>query len=303
MVDPQDDAELLDEFCDAIWLEDGLSRNTIESYRRDLRLFGDWLNKIAGKALVAAVEQDISAYLAHRVLRRGAIRPSTQSRFISSLKRFYRFAIRKGRISTDPTVRIDAPKQARRFPKTLSEGDVVSLLGAPDTGQPNGVRDRAMLELLYACGLRVSELVSLKQSQVDLNSGVIRVLGKGAKERLIPLGEEAIAWLERYQQGARQELLAGRTCNLLFVTSRGDGMTRQAFWHLLKRHAATAIPGRALSPHTLRHAFATHLLNHGADLRVLQLLLGHSDISTTQIYTHVANERLKSLHAKHHPRG
>ena len=296
-------SELLDEFCDAIWLEDGLSKNTIESYRRDLRLFGDWLSQVRGKSLAETGEQDISAYLAHRVSARGAIRNSTQSRLISSLKRLYRFSLQRGRIAVDPTIRLDAPKKAQRFPGTLSEADVEALLAATDVGNASGIRDRAMLELVYACGLRVSELVNLKLSCVDLNTGVIRVQGKGAKERLVPLGEEASDWIDRFQREGRPEILAGRASDYLFVTARGDCMTRQAFWYLLKRRAAIAIPGKKLSPHTLRHAFATHLLNHGADLRVLQLLLGHSDISTTQIYTHVAKERLKTLHAKHHPRG
>jgi integrase/recombinase XerD len=303
MMNAQSNAELLDEFCDAIWLEDGLSKNTIESYRRDLRQFGDWLLKKTDKRLANAIEDDIAAYLAVCVSKKPAMRPSTQSRLLSSLKRFYRHSLLKGMVTADPTIRLDAPKQARRFPKTLSESDVESLLAAPDTANPVGLRDRAMLELIYACGLRVSELVGVKQSHLDLNAGVIRVLGKGAKERLVPLGEEAIAWIDKYQREARTEILSGRASDYLFVTVRGESMTRQTFWHLLKRHASKSVPGKSLSPHTLRHAFATHLLNHGADLRVLQLLLGHSDISTTQIYTHVANERLKTLHAKHHPRG
>ena len=303
MVTPGSNSELLDEFCDAIWLEDGLSKNTIESYRRDLRLFGEWLSQVRGKSLTDTGEEDISAYLAHRVSARGAIRNSTQSRLISSLKRLYRYSLQRGRIAVDPTIRVDAPKTAQRFPKTLSEADVETLLAATDVEKSRGIRDRAMLELVYACGLRVSELVNLKLTCVDLNSGVIRVLGKGGKERLVPLGEEASGWIDRFQREARPEILAGRTSDYLFVTARGGRMTRQAFWYLLKRRAALAIPGKILSPHTLRHAFATHLLNHGADLRVLQLLLGHSDISTTQIYTYVARERLKTLHAKHHPRG
>jgi integrase/recombinase XerD len=303
MVNAGANASLLDEFCDAIWLEDGLSKNTIESYRRDIRLFGDWLGDTHGKGLSEAGEEHISGYFARRVSTQHAIRASTQSRLLSSLKRFYRFSLQRGAVAVDPTVRLDAPRHAQRFPKTLSEAEVEALLSAPDTGSPTGMRDRGMLELIYACGLRVSELVGVKLSQVDLNTGVVRVMGKGSKERLVPLGEEAIGWLDRYQREARPAILAGRASDFLFVTARGEGMTRQAFWHLLKRHASTAIPGKSLSPHTLRHAFATHLLNHGADLRVLQLLLGHSDISTTQIYTHVAKERLKSLHAKHHPRG
>jgi integrase/recombinase XerD len=303
MVNIGSNSDLLDEFCDAIWLEDGLSKNTIESYRRDLRLFGDWLSRVRGKSLADAGEEDISGYLAHRVSPQAAIRKSTQSRLISSLKRLYRFALQRERVAVDPTIRVDAPKKAQRFPKTLSEADVEALLAAADVATSSGIRDRAMLELVYACGLRVSELVNLKLSCVDLNTGVVRVMGKGGKERLVPLGEEASNWIDRFQREARPEILAGRVSDYLFVTNRGDCMTRQAFWHLLKRRASIAIPGKSLSPHTMRHAFATHLLNHGADLRVLQLLLGHSDISTTQIYTHVAKERLKTLHAKHHPRG
>ena len=299
----QSNAELLDEFCDAIWLEDGLSKNTIESYRRDLRQFGDWLKSDRDKGLVDAHEVDLSAYLAVRVSGKASIRPSTQSRLLSSLKRFYRHSLLKNTVKADPTVRMDPPKQARRIPRTLTEADVEALLAAPDTTNPGGLRDRAMLELIYACGLRVSELIGVRHSHLDLNAGVIRVLGKGTKERLVPLGEEAIAWIDRYQRDARSAILSGRSSDYLFVTARGENMTRQTFWHLLKRHAANAVPGKSLSPHTLRHAFATHLLNHGADLRVLQLLLGHADISTTQIYTHVANERLKSLLSKHHPRG
>jgi len=303
MVSADFNAQLLDEFCDAIWLEDGLSKNTIESYRRDIRLFGDWLSQASDRSLSAALEEDITGYFARRGSMQSAFRASTQSRLLSSLKRFYRYSLHKGKVDVDPTIRLDAPRQTRRLPKTLSETEVEALLMAPDTESSAGLRDRGMLELIYACGLRVSELVGVKLTHVDLNAGVVRVLGKGSKERLVPLGEEAIGWLDRYQRIARTEILAGRTSDHLFITSRGEGMTRQAFWYLLKRYALMAIPGKSLSPHTLRHAFATHLLNHGADLRVLQLLLGHSDISTTQIYTHVAKERLKSLHAKHHPRG
>jgi integrase/recombinase XerD len=297
------DAALLDEFCDAAWLEDGLSKNTLEAYRRDLRLLAEWLAAGRGATLAASSEADLSAYLAHRYSARGGIRPSSQARLLSSLKRFFRFALARGVRRDDPSVRIDAPRKTPRFPKTLSEQDVEDLLGAPDAATQTGLRDRAMLEVLYATGLRVSELVGLKRSGLDLNTGVVRVMGKGSKERLVPLGEEASSWLQRYLSEGRPAILNGRTSEQVFVTARGEGMTRQAFWYLLKRHAAQALPGKALSPHTLRHAFATHLLNHGADLRVVQMLLGHADISTTQIYTHVARERLKSLHAKHHPRG
>ena len=296
------DAALLDEFCDRLWLEDGLAKNTLEAYRRDLRLFAEWLAR-GGKSLGDAAEADVLGYFAFRHARAGRGRASTQARVASSLKRFYRFAVAGNRVRTDPTLRLDPPKRPPRFPRTLTEADVQALLEAPEVATPAGVRDRAMLETLYATGLRVSELVGLTGAAVSLDLGVVRVFGKGGKERIVPLGEEAVAWLERYLAGPRAALLKGATADAVFVTARGKEMTRQAFWHLIKRYGARAIPGKPLSPHTLRHAFATHLLNHGADLRVVQLLLGHADISTTQIYTHVARERLKALHAKHHPRG
>lgn len=292
---------LLDEFCDTLWLEDGLARNTLESYRRDLRQFGAWLKRSGGKALLVADHADIQAYLGYVFARRA--RASSAARLLSSLKRFYRFAVRTGKLSADPTLKIDSPTLPRGLPKSLTETDVESLLAAPDTRTLLGMRDKAMLEMLYASGLRVSELVTLKAPQVSQDMGVVRVMGKGSKERLVPLGEEALAWLTRYLSESRPGLLEGRVSDDLFVTSRGHAMTRQAFWHLIKRYAARAALPKSISPHTLRHAFATHLLNHGADLRVVQLLLGHSDISTTQIYTHVARERLKQLHSKHHPRG
>jgi integrase/recombinase XerD len=294
--DPQ-----LDEFCDALWLEDGLSRNTLDSYRRDLNLFGAWLRRSTGRALRDAQHGDIQAYLGHRFTQK--TRASSAARLLSSLKRFYRYLVRTGDIKADPTLKIDAPKLPRGLPKTITEADVEALLNVPDVDTPIGLRDRAMLEVLYASGLRVSELVTLTAVQVSQDMGVVRVMGKGAKERLVPLGEESLVWLARYQREARPALLGARVSDALFVTSRGEGMTRQAFWYLIKRYALLATPGKSISPHTLRHAFATHLLNHGADLRVVQLLLGHSDISTTQIYTHVARERLKQLHSKHHPRG
>jgi integrase/recombinase XerD len=312
------DTGLIDEFCDALWLEDGLSKNTLDAYRRDLRLFSSWL---AGRAtnLVQATAADLVGYLgmlatSPKRARRGAdragrpaaahgIRASTQARIHSSFKRFYQYALRAGLLRVDPTLDLDAPKKPARFPKTLSEADVEALLAAPDVETPLGLRDRAMLEVLYASGLRVTELVMLKATAVSLDMGIVRVLGKGSKERLVPLGEEAVAWLDRYQRTARLSLLNGRASDYVFVAGHGGPMTRQSFWQLLKRHAAQAVPGKDLSPHTLRHAFATHLLNHGADLRVVQMLLGHADISTTQIYTHVARERLKALHQKHHPRG
>ncbi len=294
-------SRLVDEFCDALWLEDGLARNTLDSYRRDLTQLAAWLEKQHGKGLAAAGHPDLLAYLAYKVKARA--KATTTSRQLSSLKRFYRYCLRQGKIRADPTLKIDSPKLPRSLPKSLTEEDVEGLLDAPAVGQARGLRDRAMLETLYASGLRVSELVGLKLGQVSHDMGVVRVVGKGSKERLVPLGEEALAWIKRYLQEARAGLLRGRTSDDLFVTARGTAMTRQMFWHLLRRYAMQAGLRKPMSPHTLRHAFATHLLNHGADLRVVQLLLGHSDISTTQIYTHVARERLKQLHAKHHPRG
>jgi integrase/recombinase XerD len=293
-----DDAAAIDEFCDALWLEDGLARNTLESYRRDLRQFAAWLD---GKSLLDAGPMDLQSYFAYRYRRR--TRASSAARLLSSLKRFYRHALRRGRIAADPTLDIASPKLPRGLPKSLTEEHVEQLLAAPDVAVPLGLRDRAMLETLYATGLRVSELVTLRTGQVSEDMGVVRVVGKGAKERLVPLGEEALHWLKRYLSEARPRLLSGRLADALFITSHAEAMTRQAFWHLIKRYAARAGIGSAVSPHTLRHAFATHLLNHGADLRVVQLLLGHADVATTQIYTHVARERLKRLHAKHHPRG
>ncbi len=294
-------SSLIDEFCDTLWLEDGLAGNTLGSYRRDLVQFSDWLAARHGKSLLAASHAELLAFLAHRVQRRA--KASTTGRGLSSLKRFYRFALRQGKIAVDPTLNIDAPKLPRGLPQSLNEQDVESLLAAPRVEQALGLRDRTMLETLYASGLRVTELVTLRMPQVSQDMGVVRVIGKGSKERLVPLGEEALAWIKRYLGEGRPALLSGRVSDDLFVTARGGAMTRQAFWYLLKRYAMQAGLGKQLSPHTLRHAFATHLLNHGADLRVVQLLLGHSDISTTQIYTHVARERLKQLHAKHHPRG
>jgi integrase/recombinase XerD len=253
---------------------------------------------LGDRGLTGARTQDLFAFLA---ARRG--RAASAARMLSSLKRFYLWCLRERRIKADPTLRLDPPKRAPRFPKSLSEADVGALLAAPAAATRLGLRDRAMLETLYASGLRVSELVALKTFEVSLDAGVLRILGKGSRERLVPLGEEAVQWMRRYLKEARPLLLKRKASDHLFVTDRGAAMTRQAFWHNLKRYGARAIPGKALSPHVLRHAFATHLLNHGADLRVVQMLLGHADISTTQIYTHVARERLKALHAKHHPRG
>ena len=295
-----DDA-LLDQFCDALWLEDGLSRNTLESYRRDLRLFAVWLSAERGKTLLDAERVDLLGYLAHKFQRRA--KPRSAARLLSSLKRLYQYLLREGAITADPTLQVEAPKLPRSLPKSLTEEDIERLLAAPDVETPLGLRDKAMLEALYASGLRVSELVSVGVAQVSQDMGVVRIVGKGSKEQLVPLGEEALAWIRRYVAQARPKILDGKRTDALFVTARGESMTRQAFWHLIRRYAAKAGLSRLISPHTLRHAFATHLLNHGADLRVVQLLLGHADISTTQIYTHVARERLKQLHAKHHPRG
>ena len=295
------DDGVLDEFGDALWLEDGLSRNTLESYRRDLRLFSIWLSVERNKSLLQAQRMDILDYLAYRFRRKA--RPRSAARLLSSLKRFYRYLFRENRIQADPTLQVDSPRLPRTLPKTLTEEDVDALLGAPNVDTPIGLRDKAMLEALYASGLRVSELVTMTLAQLSQNMGVVRVMGKGSKERLVPVGEEALSWIGRYVDTARPRILDGRQVDALFVTSRGAAMTRQAFWYLIRRYANQAGMHGGISPHTLRHAFATHLLNHGADLRVVQLLLGHADISTTQIYTHIARERLKQLHAKHHPRG
>jgi integrase/recombinase XerD len=294
--------KLLDRFSDGLWLSDGLARNTLESYRRDVAQFAAWLQQAEERALLEARDADLQRHLAWQVSEKRA-RPRTTGRLVSALRRFYQFAMREGLRADDPSAALESPKLPRSLPKSLSEAQVEALLTAPDEATAQGLRDRAMLETLYASGLRVSELVGLKVQQVSLDMGVVRVLGKGAKERLTPLGEEAVAWVDRYQREARPVLLAGRKSDALFVTARGGPMTRQAFWALVKRHAAAAGIRTSISPHTLRHAFATHLINHGADLRVVQMLLGHADISTTQIYTHVARERLKALHRRHHPRG
>ena len=296
------DARILDRFADGLWLNDGLARNTLESYRRDVSQLAAWLAQSQGKSLLDAGSADLQRHLAWQVETRHA-KPRTTSRLVSALKRFYRFAVREGLRRDDPSADLDSPKLPRSLPKSLSEAEVEAILDAPDVDTTQGLRDRAMLETLYASGLRVSELVGLKTVQVSLDMNVIRILGKGSKERLTPLGEEAAAWISRYQRESRPDLLGARKSDALFVTARGGPMTRQSFWSLVKRYAAAAGIPRAISPHTLRHAFATHLINHGADLRVVQLLLGHADISTTQIYTHVARERLKALHRKHHPRG
>jgi integrase/recombinase XerD len=295
-------ARLLDRFADGLWLNDGLARNTLESYRRDIAQFAAWLQEAGVKSVVEAAPADIQRHLAWQVERKRA-KPRTTGRLVSSIRRFFQFALREGLRRDDPAADLESPKLPRSLPKSLSEAEVEALLAAPDVETAHGLRDRAMLETLYASGLRVSELVGLKVVQVSLDMGVVRVLGKGSKERLAPLGEEAVAWIERYQNESRLALLAGKRTDALFVTARGGPMTRQSFWKVVRRHAHAAGVTRSISPHTLRHAFATHLINHGADLRVVQLLLGHADISTTQIYTHVARERLKQLHRKHHPRG
>ena len=290
----------IDSFLDAIWMERGLSANTLSAYRADLKALSEWLEK-RGVSLQKATRADLLAYIAHRVETGG--RPRSTARQLSSFRRFYRYLVRERVIGEDPTAQIEMPKIGRSLPKSLTEAQVEALLGAPDTEDPLGHRDRTMLEVLYAAGLRVSELINLRLSQVNLNQGVIRITGKGDRERLIPLGEEALDWIERFCAGPRGEILLERQTEFLFPTRRGNCMTRQAFWHIIKRYAAKAGVEGNLSPHTLRHAFATHLLNHGADLRVVQMLLGHSDLSTTQIYTHVARERMKGLHSQHHPRG
>ena len=295
-----DSQPLIDGFCDTLWLEDGLAKNTLEAYRRDLSLFAAWLEAEAGKPLDAAGADDLNAYFA---ARHAESRATSANRRLAVLRRYYQMALRQKRIAVDPCLRMRSARQPSRFPKTLSEAQVEALLAAPDVSTPLGLRDRTMLELMYASGLRVSELVLLKSMEVGMNEGVLRITGKGDKTRLVPFGDEARGWIERYLAQARGVILNGQTDDALFVTGRGGAMTRQMFWILIKKHALKADIQAPLSPHTLRHAFATHLLNHGADLRVVQLLLGHADISTTQIYTHGARERLKLLHAQHHPRG
>lgn len=289
----------IDAFLDALWLEHGLAPLTVSAYRSDLAGFAVFLGGEA--SLLNADRAQVLGYLAKRVA--AGAQPRSTARLLSSLRRFYRYQVREGRLEVDPTALVAAPKLGRPLPGSLSEENVERLLAAPHPGEPLGLRDRAMLEVLYATGLRVSELVGLALAQVNPRQGLVRVTGKGRKERLVPLGEEATAWLERYLEGARGVLLGPRQSPHVFVTARGAAMTRQAFWYRIKHHAAVAGIAGALSPHTLRHCFATHLLNHGADLRTVQMLLGHSDLSTTQIYTHVARQRLQALHAAHHPRG
>jgi integrase/recombinase XerD len=288
-------------FIDAMWMEKGLSNNTLSSYRRDLRQFHDWLVKVHDDTVTQATRSSLQAYLGAR-LKQGQS-PRSTARFLSCARGFYHYLLREGRITLDPTLDVDSPRLGRPLPKALSEVEVDRLLQAPDLEQALELRDRTMLELLYACGLRVTELTSLQMVQLSMNQGVVRVFGKGSKERLVPVGEEALRWLQRYLAGPRGELLKGVPSEVLFPSRRGTQMTRQTFWYRIKIYAQRAGIKKHLSPHTLRHAFATHLLNHGADLRVVQMLLGHSDLSTTQIYTHVAQQRMQELHEQHHPRG
>jgi integrase/recombinase XerD len=292
--------KLIESFLDALWAERGLSKNTLQSYRYDLMLLARHLEK-KNSNLQAAGREQLLNFLATQV--QAGRSPRSLSRYLSGIRQFYQWLLRESRIEKDPSALIDSPKLGRGLPKALSEQQVEALLEAPETETPLGLRDRTMLELMYATGLRVSELISLQAVNLGINQGVVRVMGKGGKERLVPLGEEALSWLQRYLQDSRPELLRGADCPLVFVTNRKSGMTRQAFWYAIRKHAIGAGISQAVSPHMLRHSFATHLLNHGADLRVVQLLLGHSDLSTTQIYTHIAREGLKKLHSEHHPRG
>ena len=295
-----DSDPVIDAFIDKLWLESGLSVNTLSAYRADLSGLLRWFDQDAARLLKARREH-LLAYLAERV--QSGASPRSSARLLSTMRRFYQYLQREGLREDDPSELIDAPKIGRRLPDSLSEKEVEDLLGAPDVRSPLGLRDRAMLEFLYASGLRVSELVGMKRQQLNLLQGVVRIQGKGDRERLVPVGDTAMAWVNRYLREVRSDLLKGRESDDLFITRRAEGMTRQAFWHLIKRYANQVGISKALSPHTLRHAFATHLLNHGADLRVVQMLLGHSDLSTTQIYTHIARQRLKSIHQEHHPRG
>lgn len=295
------DLSLIEGFADALWMERGLSRNTLQAYQSDLRKLALWLECRGCTGLLGADRADLLAFLAEQSIRR--VKARSSARFLSCFRQFYQYSVREGLLVKDPTTGIDAPKLGRPLPKSLTESEVVALLNAPLVDDPEGFRDRVMLEVLYATGLRVSELVGLQLGQIGINQGLVRIIGKGDKERLVPLGEEALDWLQRFLSRGREMLLDGQQCSAVFPTRRGAAMTRQAFWYRIKKHALTAGIIKPLSPHTLRHAFATHLLDHGADLRVVQMLLGHSDLSTTQIYTHVARERLSNLHAKHHPRG
>ena len=297
-VKPQPEQELIDQFIDAMWLESGLAKNTLSAYRTDISNLASFLSP---QSLLSADQSNIQQFLAQLMAR--GIKGSSSARMLSTIRRFYRYQLRQNKITTDPCVQVLSPKQGRTLPKSLSEAQVDDLLLAPDVTTVLGLRNRAMLETLYATGLRVTELVNLSLLEINLDVGVVRIVGKGNKERLVPLGEEAIIWISKYLQSARDDLLNTRSCEAVFVTARGAAMTRQAFWYMIKRYALAVGITQSLSPHTLRHAFATHLINHGADLRSVQMLLGHADLSTTQIYTHVARERLQSMHARHHPRG
>ena len=290
----------IDRFLDGLWLEDGLAKNSLAAYRRDLTLFATWLAQAQARELVHARASDVQGYM---LARHALSKATSANRRLAVFRRFYRWGLRERLVDEDPTLKLRPARQATRVPKTLTEAQVDALLRAPDLEVPLGARDRAMLELMYASGLRVSELVELKLVNLSLADGVVRVMGKGSKERLVPFGEEARRHLEAWLATSRAEILEGRRSDALFVTVRAAAMTRQMFWNLVKKYALAAGIRNPMSPHTLRHAFATHLLNHGADLRAVQLLLGHADISTTTIYTHVARERLRQLHAKHHPRG
>jgi len=288
-------------FVDAMWLESGLSKNTLSAYRSDLNQFGLFLSNLNIESLLSIGQAEIQKYLAFCLAN--GVKASSSSRILSTLRRFYRYQVRENTMQHDPCAQVMSPKIGRALPKAMSEEQVEALLDAPDTNTPIGLRDRAMLETLYATGLRVSELVELKVAEANLLVGVLRIMGKGSKERLVPIGEQATEWIEKYLKVARADLMKQKVSDSIFVTARGTGMTRQAFWYLIKKHALVAGIDDKLSPHTLRHAFATHLLNHGADLRSIQMLLGHSDLSTTQIYTHIARQRLQSMHEEHHPRG
>ena len=297
---PESEISIVETFLDSLWMERGLSDNTLSAYRADLVKLSEWLAS-RKRLLLKVTREDLLAYLAERVHQGIQIR--TTARILSSIRRFYQHMQREGRMESDPTALIEAPRMGRPLPKSLTEQEVEDLLKAPDINDPVGVRDRTMMEVIYATGLRVSELVNLNLSQLNLRVGVIRIVGKGNKERLVPLGEESISWLDEYINGPRNDIIKGHITEAVFPTRRGAAMTRQMFWHIIKRYAERAQIRRPLSPHTLRHSFATHLINNGADLRAVQMLLGHADLSTTQIYTHVARERLKKLHETHHPRG
>lgn len=295
----EQDAREIDGFCDAMWLEDGLSKNTLSAYRQDLLDLAAWLTAQGKEGIQSASRESISEYFSARFSQ---IRSTTANRRLSSMRRYYAWLLRLGKREDDPCLLLRSAKRPSRLPKAPVESQVEALLGAPDTESPLGLRDRAMLEMMYAAGLRVSELIHLKSIDVSMSDGIVRVLGKGDKERLVPIGEEALSWLAKYLQLGRPQLLSGQKSDVLFVTERASAMTRQRFWKIIRGYAVRAGLEISVSPHTLRHAFATHLLNHGADLRAVQMLLGHADISTTQVYTHVASDRLKSIHAKHHPR-